>query len=86
VISIFAESNFFDEDTAFYPRLVELSQLRNRMNISNPKHMEPADEGDLFLERAKIEAEQPSEELVRQCASDFPREPSFRYVQPFRFP
>ena len=86
VISIFAESNVFDEEPEFYSRLVELSTLRNRVHISNRKHMEPADEGDLFLEGAKIQAESLCEELIRKCASTFARGPHITYVKPFRFP
>jgi hypothetical protein len=54
VISIFAESNVFDEDPAFYARLVELSTLRNRVHISNRKHMEPADKGICSWKRPKL--------------------------------
>ena len=86
VISIFAETNIFEEEPEFYSRLVELSQLRNRVHISNRKHMEPADEGDLFLEEAKVDAEKLCEELVRKCASSFARGPHIKYVKPLRFP
>jgi hypothetical protein len=86
VISIFAESDVFNADPEFYSRLVELSTLRNRVHISNRKHMEPADEGDLFLEGAKVEAERLCEELVRKCASTFARGPHIKYVKPLRFP
>jgi hypothetical protein len=86
VISIFAESDVFDEDPDFYSRLVELSTLRNRAHISNRKHIEPLDEGDLFLEGAKIESEKLCEELARKCASTFARGPHITYVKPFRFP
>lgn len=86
VISIFSESNVFDADPAFYSRLVELSTLRNRVHTSNRKRMEPLDEGDLFLDDAKIEAEKLCEELVRKCASSFARGPHIKYVKPLRFP
>jgi hypothetical protein len=85
VISIFAESNVFDADPSFYSRLVELSTLRNRVHISNRKRLEPADEGDLFLEGAKLDAEKLCEELVRKCASSFARGPHIKYVKPLRF-
>jgi len=86
VISIFAETNVFDEEPQFYERLVNLSTLRNRVHISNRKHMEPADEGVLFLEATKVEAEQLCEELVRNCAATFARGPHIKYVRPFWFP
>jgi hypothetical protein len=86
VISIFAESDAFDTDPEFYSRLVELSTLRNRVHISNRKRMQPLDEGELFLEGAKIEAEKLCEELVRNCASSFARGPHIKYVKPLRFP
>lgn len=86
LITIFQESNVFDEDPRFYARLVELTRLRNRVHISNRKHIEPADEGDLFREQARIYAETICEELVRKCATRFTRGPSFTYVRPFWFP
>lgn len=86
VISIFAESNTFDEEPEFYSRLVQLSTVRNRVHISNRKHMEPLDEVDLFLEGAKVDAESLCEELVKKCASTFARGPHIKYVKPLRFP
>jgi hypothetical protein len=86
VISIFEESNVFNEDPSFYSRLVELSQLRNRIHISNRKRMEPLNEGALFRNQAKVEAERLCEELVRKLAADFSRGKYFTYVEPFRFP
>lgn len=64
VNSIFAESSPFDEGPVFFARLVELSTLRNRLHVSNRNHIEPADEGDIFLDDAKIEAEKLCEEPV----------------------
>lgn len=86
VISIFEESNLFDEDPSFYSRLVELSTLRNRVHISNRKKMEPLNEGVLFRSGAKVEAEKLCEELVRKCAKDFSRGRYFTFVEPLHFP
>lgn len=86
VISVCEESNVFDEDPTFYARLVELATRRNRVHISNRKGMAPADEKDLFLEQARIDAETICEELVRKCASKFTRGSEFNYVHRFRFP
>lgn len=86
VITIFADADLFDEDPAFYARLVELSQLRNRVHISNTKRMEPRSEVVVFRDAARLQAEGVCEELVRKCSTDFSRGPYFTYVEPLRFP
>ena len=86
VITVFEQSNVFNEDPSFYSRLVELSKLRNRVHISNRKRVEPLNEGALFRDKAKVDAERLCEELVRKLASDFSRGKYFTYVEPFRFP
>jgi hypothetical protein len=86
LITIFEQSNVFDEDPAFYSRLVELSKLRNRVHISNRKRMEPLHERALFRHQAKVEAERLCEELIRKMAADFSRGKHFTYVEPFRLP
>jgi hypothetical protein len=86
LISILEQSNVFDEEPSFYARLVELATRRNRVHISNRGGMAPADEGDLFLEQTRIDAEMICEELVKTCAARFTRGKYFTYVKPFRFP
>lgn len=86
LISILAKSNVFNEDPSFYARLVELSKLRNRVHISNRTRMEPLNEGVLFRDHVKVNAERLCEELVRKMVTDFSRGKYFTYVEPFRFP
>lgn len=65
---------FGDADSAFYGRMHDVRNLRNRIHIQNEKKYLPRDEFNAFTLEAKILAEQVAEKTLKVLASNFARD------------
>jgi len=80
--------DFFDmKDTGFYNAMHALRKKRNRIHIQNYPFKEPANEREIFNEKAKILSEKVVEKIMNTLATKYPRREEYhKYVEDFCLP
>lgn len=79
--------DFFNmKDTGFYPAMHSLKEKRNRIHIQNKPWKKPADEFNVFDEKAKILSEKVVEKILNTLTSYPRREEYHGYVKDFKLP